>query len=85
MKTKQPGRLVGLRRSVFANLTSTTHARLQRHAPAAHLSSAKYTGIALEFYMDLEDAFGGPLPAQFRSMLLRTARERAARMKKAMQ
>lgn len=85
MKTKQPGRLVGSRRSVFANLTSTTHARLQRHAPAAHLSSAKYTGIALEFYMDLEDSFGGPLTAQFRSMILRNVGGMAAKLEKALQ
>ena len=65
-------RLVGSRRSVFANISSAAHAKLQRHAPATHLSAAKYTGLALTFYMDLEEAFGGPLPEQIKAMLLKS-------------
>lgn len=86
MKKEQPGkRLVGSRKSVFANITSEAHSRLQRRAPAAHLSSAKYTGVALEFYMDLEDAFGGPMTDQFRQMILRNVGGMAAKLEKALQ
>ena len=85
MKPKQPGRLVGSRKSVFANISEKTHTRLQRRAPAAHLSSAKYSGVALEFYMDLEDAFGGPMTEQFRSMILRNVGGMAAKLEKALQ
>lgn len=85
MKTKQPGRLVGSRKSVFANITDKTHARLQRRAEASHLSAAKYTGVALEFFMDLEDAFGGPMTDQFRQMILRNVGGMAAKLEKALQ
>lgn len=85
MKTKKPSRLVGQRKSVFANITDKTHARLLRRAPAANLSSAKYTGVALEFYMELEDAFGGPLTEQFRAMILRQVGGIAAKVEKALQ
>lgn len=84
-KPKQPGRLVGSRKSVFANISEKTHARLQRRAPAAHLSAAKYTGVALEFYLDLEDAFGGPMTDQFRQMILRNVGGMAAKLEKALQ
>jgi hypothetical protein len=84
MKQKQE-RLVGTRKSVFANLTDTTHSRLQRRAEASHLSAAKYTAVALEFYMSLEDAFGGPMTEQFRSMILRNVGGMAAKLEKALQ
>ncbi len=85
MDTKKPKRLVGSRKSVFANISGEAHARLQRRAPAAHLTSAKYTGVALEFYMDLEDAFGGPMTEQFRSMILRNVGTVAAKVEKLLQ
>jgi hypothetical protein len=85
MNTKKPKRLVGSRKSVFANISGEAHARLQRRAPAAHLTSAKYTGVALEFYMDLEDAFGGPMTEQFRSMILRNVGTVAAKVEKLLQ
>ena len=85
MTTKKPKRLVGSRKSVFANISDKAHARLQRRAPAAHLTSAKYTGVALEFYMDLEDAFGGPMTEQFRSMILRNVGTVAAKVEKLLQ
>lgn len=83
--TTKRNRLVGSRRSVFANISNDTHARLQRRAPAAHLSAAKYAGVALEFYMDLEDAFGGPMTEQFRAMILKTVADRKAKLEKALQ
>lgn len=82
--TKKPKRLVGSRKSVFANISDQAHARLQRRAPAAHLTAAKYTGVALTFYMDLEDAFGGPMTEQFRSMILRNVGGMAAKLEKAL-
>jgi hypothetical protein len=85
MNTKKPKRLVSSRKAVFANISDQAHARLQRRAPAAHLTSAKYTGVALEFYMDLEDAFGGPMTEQFRSMILRNVGTVAAKVEKLLQ
>jgi hypothetical protein len=85
MKNKKPTRLVGARKSVFANITNEVHARVQRRAPAAHLSSAKYTAVALEFYMDLEEAFNGPMTEQVRASILRTAQRQGDIVKKALQ
>jgi len=85
MNTKKTKRLAGSRASVYANISDNTHARLQRRAPAAHLTAAKYTGVALEFYMDLEDAFGGPLTDQFRAMILRQVGGIAAKVERALQ
>jgi hypothetical protein len=82
--TKKPKRLVGSRKSVFANISDQAHARLQRRAPAAHLSAAKYTGVALEFYMDLEEAFGGPMTEQFRASIMYTAKKQGEMVKKAL-
>ena len=84
MKTTRTGRLVGSRKSVFANISSDSYARLQRRAPASHLSAAKYTGVALDFYMDLKDAFGGPMTEQFRAMILRNVGGMAAKLEKAL-
>jgi len=83
--TAKRNRLVGSRRSVFANISSAAHARLQRHAPATHLSAAKYTGLALTFYMDLEEAFGGPLPEQIKTMLLKSMADRKDKLQKSFQ
>ncbi len=83
MKPK-PQRLVGTRKSGFANITNSTHAGLQRRAAAANLSAAKYTGVALDFYIRLEEAFGGPMTDQFRSMILRNVGGMAAKLEKAL-
>lgn len=85
MNAKKTKRLAGSRQGVYANISDKTHARLQRRAPAAHLTAAKYTGVALEFYMDLEDAFGGPMTDQFRQMILRNVGGMAAKLEKALQ
>ncbi len=71
MKTNK--RLAGPRRSVHANLTSGNHARLLRHAEASNLSASKYAGVAVDFLLDLEQAFGGPLTEQFRRMMVQSA------------
>ena len=85
MNAKKAKRLVGSRQGVYANISEQTYARLHRRAAASHLSAAKYTGVALEFYMDLEDAFGGPMTEQFRSMILRNVGGMAAKLEKALQ
>ena len=80
MKTNK--RLVGARRSVHANLSSGNHARLQRHAEAANLSASRYAGVAVEFLLALEEAFGGPLTEQFRRMLVNSANKAQIALKK---
>jgi hypothetical protein len=81
MEKKKTKRLVGSRLGVYANISAGTHARLLRHAPPTGLSASKYTGTALEFYLDLEDAHGGPLTEQFRKAILRRAADAAQKFK----
>ena len=73
MKTNK--RLVGARRSVHANLTAGNHARLLRHAEASNISASKYAGVAVDFLLDLEESFGGPLTEQFRRKMVSTAKK----------
>ena len=80
MKTNK--RLVGARRSVHANLTAGNHARLLRHAEASNLSASKYAGVAVDFLLDLEEAFGGPLTEQFRRMMVQSASKAQGVLKK---
>lgn len=84
MNAKKNKRLVGSRLGVYANISEQTHARLQRRAPAAHLTAAKYTGVALEFYMDLEDAFNSALTDQYREAVLRIVRDYGEKVKRAL-
>lgn len=84
MKAPKPKRLVGPRRGVHANVSDRTYARLQRHAPAANLSASKYAGVAIEFYIDLEEKFGGPLTEQFRGFILERASGVADKVKEAL-
>lgn len=84
MKTTRTGRLVGSRKSVFANISNDSYARLQRRAPASHLSAAKYTGVALDFYMDIEEAYGTPMTEEIRASLLRQAVRQGEIVKKAL-
>jgi hypothetical protein len=79
---KTTTRLVGARRSVHANLSSGNHARLLRHAEAANLSASKYAGVAVDFLLDLEEAFGGPLTEQFRRMLINSSNKAQVALKK---
>jgi hypothetical protein len=80
MKTNK--RLTGPRRSVHANLTTGNHARLLRHAEASNLSASKYAGVAVDFLLDLEEAFGGPLTEQFRRMIVQSAAKANVQLKK---
>jgi len=67
---------------VHANLSSGNHARLLRHAEAANLSASKYAGVAVDFLLDLEEAFGGPLTEQFRRMLINSSNKAQVALKK---
>lgn len=80
MKTNK--RLTAGRRSVHANLSSDNYTRLLRHAEATNLSASKYTGVAVDFLLDLEQAFGGPLTDQFRRMMVQNATKASAVLKK---
>ena len=83
MKTKKPqAAFVRNRKGVYANLNDQDYLRLQRRAAAADHKPAKYVAIAVAFYMDLEDAFGGPLTEQFRAMIVRNVSGMAAKMEK---
>jgi hypothetical protein len=84
MKTPKKKRLVGNRQGVYANLDHDLHERMHRRAAAADHKAAKYVAVALEFYCDLEDAFGGPLTEQFRAMIIRNVGGMADRMEKAL-
>jgi hypothetical protein len=53
-----------------------------RHAEAANLSASKYAGVAVDFLLDLEEAFGGPLTEQFRRLLVNSASKAQAALKK---
>jgi hypothetical protein len=56
---------------VTISLLPTLHARLNRAAPAHRVSNNRYTQMALEFMLDCEEAFGGPMTDQFRGMTVR--------------
>lgn len=53
-------------KSVTMSLTPDDHARLQRHAPAHGVKNNKYCQMAIQFLMDCEDAFGGPMNLDLR-------------------
>lgn len=48
------------------SLTPGDYARLCRNAPAHGVSNNRYTQIALTFFLDCEEAFGGPMSEQLR-------------------
>ena len=53
-------------KSASVSMTPDDHARLARHTPAHGVKNNKYIQIALRFFMDCEDAFGGPMNADLR-------------------
>lgn len=75
----------GDRKGSYINLPLSDHARLQRRAAAANLSVGKYGEVGMKFFMDLEDAFGGPMTEQFRGMILRNVGAMAAKLEKMLQ
>ena len=88
MKTQAPKtpRYVKKDRSgLYVNMATNDHARMRRRAAAANLSDSKYGAVAINFFADLEDAFGGPMTTQFRDMLLRNVGGMAAKLEKMLQ
>lgn len=73
------------RTGLYVNIHREDYDRMSRRAAAANLSVSKYGAVALDFYADLEDAFGGPMTEQFRSMLLRNVGGMAAKLEKMLQ
>lgn len=82
---KAPRYARGDRKGFYVNMGLGEHARLTRRAAAANLSAGKYGEVGMKFYMDLEDAFGGPMTTQFRDMLLRNVGGMAAKLEKMLQ
>lgn len=84
--TKAPPRYVRKdRKGCYINMPLGDHARMTRRAAAANLSAGKYGEVGMKFYMDLEDAFGGPMTEQFRGMILRNVGAMAAKLEKMLQ
>ena len=83
--TKAPRYVRGDRKGYYINMPLAEHARLTRRCAAANLSAGKYGEVGMKFYMDLEDAFGGPMTQQFRDMLLRNVGGMAAKLEKMLQ
>lgn len=75
----------GERTGLYVNIHREDYDRMQRRSAAANLSVSKYGAVALDFYADLEDAFGGPMTEQFRNMLLRNVGGMAAKLEKMLQ
>lgn len=73
------------RTGFYVNIATADHARMQRRAAAANLSDSKYGAVAINFYADLEEAFGGPMTDQFRNMLLRNVGGMAAKLEQMLQ
>ena len=73
------------RSGLYVNMATSDHARMRRRAAAANLSDSKYGAVAINFYADLEEAFGGPMTDQFRNMLLRNVGGMAAKLEQMLQ
>lgn len=83
--TKKPRYVTKNRTGFYVNMSLGDHGRMQRRAAAANLSDSKYGAVAINFFADLEDAFGGPMTEQFRNMLLRNVGGMAAKLEKMLQ
>lgn len=53
-------------KSASVSMTPDDHARLARHTSAHGVKNNKYIQISMRFFMDCEDAFGGPLNLDLR-------------------
>ncbi len=58
-------------RKVTLSLLPKTYAALNRHAPSHGVSNNRYGQMAIEFLIECEEAFGGPLTEQFREMTVK--------------
>jgi hypothetical protein len=82
---KTPRYARGDRKGYYINLPLREHTRLTRRSAAASLSAGKYGEVGMKFFMDLEEAFGGPMTDQFRNMLLRNVGGMAAKLEQMLQ
>jgi len=67
---------------VTISLLPKLHARVMRAAPAHRVSNNRYAQMALEFMLDCEDAFGGPMTEQFRTMTVRNLKKTQEKLQK---
>lgn len=68
-------------KKVTVSLLPKTHSRLNRAAPAHRVSNNRYVQMAIEFLLDCEEAFGGPLTPQFRDATVEQLRRTQAKLK----
>lgn len=68
-------------RGIYLNLDDRTKARVEKRAEANNLKLGPYSAMALRHYMDAEEAFGGPIPEQFRAQLIRNVAGWAKKMR----
>ena len=68
-------------KKVTVSLLPKTHARLNRAAPAHRVSNNRYVQMAIEFFLDCEEAFGGPLTPQFRDATVGQLRRTQEKLK----
>ena len=68
-------------KKVTVSMLPKTHARLNRAAPAHRVSNNRYVQMAIEFLLDCEEAFGGPLTPQFRDATVGQLRRTQEKLK----
>jgi hypothetical protein len=68
-------------KKVTVSMLPKTHARLNRAAPAHRVSNNRYVQMAIEFFLDCEEAFGGPLTPQFRDATVGQLRRTQEKLK----
>jgi hypothetical protein len=68
-------------KKVTVSMLPKTHARLNRAAPAHRVSNNRYVQMAIEFFLDCEEAFGGPLTPQFRDATVQQLRRTQEKLK----
>ena len=68
-------------KKVTVSLLPKTHTRLNRAAPAHRVSNNRYVQMALEFFLDCEEAFGGPITPQFRDATVQQLRRTQEKLK----
>jgi hypothetical protein len=78
MKAKPTARRDG--RKVTISMVPALHARLNRAAPAHRVSNNRYVQMAIEFMLDCEEAFNGPMTDQFRAMTVRHVKKTQEKM-----
>jgi len=68
-------------KKVTVSMLPKTHARLNRAAPAHRVSNNRYVQMAIEFFLDCEEAFGGPPTPQFRDATVGQLRRTQEKLK----